>query len=246
MSGEPIKNIIRILYDDLTSAVFSIIKTYQKRLRNELEAKLKEQGYEITNLDNSLGQLKNIGIIKIEDKSQQPQIKGGRKMLKQSMIKLYKYNGVDINSLKNKYEQMKKNMRNDLDERVKNKYICKKCGIQRDDNMASRTKFQCEVCKIPYSKNEEDISDLNKKCSIIFEVLDELFAEEENNSNYGASSNINNYLSSKYGKNFIGENRDTFEEDHDSYIYQTIENLPDKSKSNFYELVEGFLRSKKK
>ena len=246
MSGEPIKNIIRILYDDLTSAVFSIIKTYQKRLRNELEAKLKENGYEITNLDNSLGQLKNIGIIKIEDKPQQPQIKGGRKMLKQSMVKLYKYNGVDINSLKNKYEQMKKNMRNDLEERVKKKYICKKCGIQRDDNMASRTKFQCEVCKIPYSKNEEDISDLNKKCNIIFEVLDELFAEEENNSNYGASSNINNYLSSKYGKNFIGENKDTFEEDHESYIYQTIENLPDKSKSNFYELVEGFLRSKKK
>jgi hypothetical protein len=119
MSGEPIKNIIRILYDDLTSAVFSIIKTYQKRLRNELEAKLKENGYEITNLDNSLGQLKNIGIIKIEDKPTQPQIKGGRKMLKQSMVKLYKYNGVDINSLKNKYEQMKKNMRNDLDERVK-------------------------------------------------------------------------------------------------------------------------------
>ena len=246
MSGEPIKNIIRILYDDLTSAVFSVIKTYQKRLRNELEAKLKEQGYEISNLDNCIGQLKNLGIIKIEDKPQQSQNRNERKMSRKSMIKLYIYNGIDINSLKNKYEQMKKNMRNDLDERVKNKYICKKCLIQRDDNKASRTNFQCEFCKIPYCKKEEDISDLNKKCNIIFEVLDELFAEEENNSNYGSNSNINNYLSSKYGKNFIGENKDTFEEDHESYIYQTIENLPEKSKSNFYELVEGFLRSKKK
>ena len=246
MSGEPIKNIIRILYDDLTSAVFSVIKTYQKRLRNELEAKLKEQGYEISNLDNSIGQLKNLGIIKIEDKPQQPQNRNERKMSRKSMIKLYIYNGIDINSLKNKYEQMKKNMRNDLDERVKNKYICKKCLIQRDDNKASRTNFQCEFCKIPYCKKEEDISDLNKKCNIIFEVLDELFAEEENNSNYGSNSNINNYLSSKYGKNFIGENKETFEEDHESYINQTIEELPDKSKLNFYELVEGFMRSKKK
>jgi len=246
MSGDPIKNIIRILYDDLTSAVFSVIKTYQKRLRNELEAKLKEQGYEIINLDNSIGQLKNLGFIKIEDKPQQPQNKNERKMSRKSMIKLYKYNDVDINSLKNKYEQMKKNIRNDLDERIKNKYTCKKCGIQVDDNMASRTEYKCAICKILYDRKKEDVSDLNKKCNIILEVLDELFSEAENNSNYGANSNINNYLSSKYGKNFIGENRDIFEEDHESYIYQTIENLPDKSKPNFYELVEGFMRSKKK
>lgn len=246
MSGEPIKNIIRILYDDLTSAVFSIIKTHQKRLRNELEANLKEQRYEISNLDSSLGQLKNLGIISIEDKPLQSQNKTEKKNSRQSMIKLYKYNDVDINSLKNKYEQMKKNLKNDLDERTKNKYTCKKCHKQRDDNMASREGYKCPDCKIPYHRNEEDVPDLYKKCNIIFDVLDELFAEEESNGNYGANSNINNYLSSKYGKNFIGESKDIFEEDHESYIYQTIENLPDKSKLNFYELVEGFIRSKKK
>jgi len=49
MSSDPIKNILRILYDDLTSGVYSILKSVKKIQRPDLERKLKEQNYEYQN-----------------------------------------------------------------------------------------------------------------------------------------------------------------------------------------------------
>lgn len=250
MSSDPIKNILRILYDDLTSGVYSILKSVKKIQRPDLERKLKEQNYEYQNLKSVIGQLEKDDFIKIENINiKPPPLQKGdiRKYQKSTKVDVYKYNHISINFIKNKYEEMKEKLNKDLAEREKQKFLCMTCGRQADENFASRDGYKCPDCRKEYTKNVEDVADIRKKCNNIIEILDELFLEEENNSNAGINSNINNYLSSKYGKIFNGDNkpRDTFEEDHDSYINETMEHLTDKTKMNFYELVETYIRKKK-
>jgi len=256
MSSDPIKNILRILYDDLTSRVYSIIKSVKKINRIELEKKLKEQLNNI-NLDSqslnlALGKLDKESFIKIhkEDIKQKNNTGDAPRLYKRgpTKIEVYTYNNISINLLSNKYNEMKNNLRKNLKEREERKYTCLKCQVVRNENFASRDNYKCQICGKDYIKGSEDVSDISKKCEEIFEILDELFKEEENNANTGINTYYKKYLTSKYGKNFNNDNkvRDTFEEDEDSYINKTINHLNDNKKLFLYELIESLNRSKKK
>ena len=258
MSSDPIKNILRILYDDLTSRVYCIIKSSKKILRTDLEQKLKElRFYDLQNLDSAIAKLEKENFItSIREKAERPS--GDAPILFKERghgkVDIYKFNNININLLSKKYNEMKKSLKNNLKERGDKKYFCPKCNEQTNENFASRNNYKCRNCGRDYEKASEDIADINKKCEMIFEVLDELFKEEESNASTGINSFYKNYLSSKYGKNYYNDNKikDTFEEDHDSYLYETleyVEHLNENEKKNkliFYELVEGYIRAKKK
>ena len=143
---------------------------------------------------------------------------------------------------------MKKKLKDDFKEKETKKFQCPKCELIKDEYDASITSFICPKCNIKFNSIVEDVTNLRKKCDEIIEVLDELFREEENNINTEITRYYNDYLTAKFGKNFNNENNieDVFEEDHDSYINKTLDNLQEKDKINFYELVEGFIRAKKK
>ena len=252
MSSDPIKNILTILYDELTSRVYYILRTKKRMSRNELEITLKQQGFNnLQDLSKCIGKLVKEDFIKNETQKikNQPNEAGNRKFQRgPTQIQILVFNNININVIKSKYESMKEKLRNDFKEREKKKYVCLKCQEQPiDQNLASRTKFKCKNCDRTLVNISEDLSELRKKCNEILEVLDELFKEEENNSNSGINSYYNNYLTSKYGKNYNNniKGSETFEEDHDSYINKTLDQLSDKGKMNFYELVEGFISKKK-
>ena len=252
MSSDPIKNILTILYDDLTSRVYCILKSAKRMKRTDLENKLREQGLtNMQDLSKCIGKLVKEDFIRNDNQKIKNQPNDGINKKYQkgaTQIQILIFNNVSINVIKNKYENMKEKLKNDFKEREKRKYVCPKCGEQPiDQNLASRTNFKCRNCERNLVNISEDLSDLRKKCNEILEVLDELFKEEENNSNTGINSYYNNYLTSKYGKNFNNNNHtnETFEEDPDSYIFKTLNHLQDKGKMNFYELVEGFISKKK-
>ena len=250
MSSDPIRNIISILYDEVTSAIYCILKSKKKMKREDLESKLKEQGFtNIQDIGTYIGKLIKDDFIRGEIQTRKNTAEGPRKYQKGTIkTDILIFNNIGINILKNKYDTMKENLKNDFKEREKKKYICKKCGgPPLDENLASRTDFKCKNCDKKYEKISEDLTELRKKCNDILEVLDDLFKEEENNSNTGINSYYNNYLTSKYGKNYNNNNQanETFEEDPDSYIFKTLNNLQYKGKMNFYELVEGFISKKK-
>ena len=81
MSSDPIKNILRILYDDLTSRVYCIIKSSKKILRTDLEQKLKESGiYDLQNLDSAIGKLEKENFIISKREKVERQSSDGQKL----------------------------------------------------------------------------------------------------------------------------------------------------------------------
>ena len=251
MSSDPIKCIISILYSKLMGDLYSIIKSSKKINRRDLEQKLKEKqiSCSVDDLNECLNKLELEEFIKTEKlaiKSQQAigPIKYQKNAPKTEILIFFKNNS--FNEIKHKYNEMKKNLENDLKRREKKKYICPKCGEENDENIASRTKYKCQRCGLDFLKKSEDVTDLRIKCIDIIGVLDELFREEEKNSNTGINANYLHYLNSKYGKNFNNDGNDIFEEDPNTFINETINNLKDDEKILFYRFVEEFSNYKKK
>ena len=251
MSSDPIKNILRILYDDLTSRVYCIIKSTKKIRRAELELKLRESGIIINDsqfLNSALFNLEKENFIRTKKEKIEREPGDAPRLYQKGHNKTesYSFNNININILSNKYNEMKKNLKENLKQREERKYKCPICQVEKNENFASRDNYKCPNCQKDYIKSAEDISEINRRCEIILEFLDKLFKEEENNASTGINNYYKNYLSSKYGKNYNNDNKvkDTFEEDHDSYICETLDHLNDKLK--FYELVEGYIRAKKK
>ena len=249
MSSDHIKNILAILYDEITSGIYCIMKSKKKIERTELENKLREKRYNFKDLNLNLGKLIKCDFI---DRSQQI-IKNGptegvRRVQKPTKLEILTFKNPSIKLLKSQYEDMKKQLFSDLEERQKKKYICPKCKAEIYQIYdASRIDFKCKKCGSNLENIAENVIDLRIKCQEIINVIDELFKEEEKNSNTGVNYYYNNYLTSKFGKNYFNNNDlDSFEEDQDNYICKTLNNLQEKDKMNFYELVEGFIRSKKK
>ena len=250
MSTENIKNILTILFDELTSGIYCIVKSAKEIKRSDLEEKLKEKGYNYKDLNYNLGVLMRYDFI---EKSQQiinnEPIEGIRKYQKPTQIELIKIKNQSIMQLKNPYEKMKKNLFFDLESREKKRFLCLKCRKEElNEYDASMNKFKCRNCG-SYLENisEKNVGELRRKCNEILDVLDNLFKEEEKNSKTGINYYYNTYLTSKFGKNYFKSNAtDVFEEDHDNYICKTLDNLDAKDKMIFYELVEGFIRAKKK
>ena len=253
MSSDYIKNILIILYDEMTSRVYSILKTAQKMKKEDLDKKLKEEGH-YEDLNPILGRLALQGfIITEQEKKTLPKEGVTRFKRGDNRIENIIFKNPSINVLKGPYEEMKRKLREEFKEKETKKLQCTKCGNIKSEYDASMTLFICPSCKIKYVPIGEDVANLRKKCEEIIEVLDELFKEEENNSNTEITRYYNDYLTAKFGKNFSNENNieDVFEEDHESYINKTLDYLEkkdekDKDKCNFYELVEGFIRAKKK
>ena len=238
MSSDYIKNILIILYDEMTSRVYSILKTAKKMKKEDLDpilGRLARQGFIITEQEKKT--LPKEGVTRF---------KRGDNRIENIIFK-----NPSINVLKGPYEEMKRKLREEFKEKETKKYQCTKCGFIKNHYDASMDSFICPSCKIKYVPIGEDVANLRKKCEEIIEVLDELFKEEENNINTEITRYYNDYLTAKFGKNFSNENNieDVFEEDHESYINKTLDNLEkkeEKDKYNFYELVEGFIRTKKK
>ena len=251
MSSDYIKNILTILYDEMTSRVYSILKTAKKMKKEDLDKKLKEEGH-YEDLDPILGRLARQGFIVTESEKKVLPKEGTYKFKRgDNRIENIIFKNLSINVLKGPYEKMKKKLKEDFKEKETKKFQCIKCLIIKNEYDASRDLFICPNCKIKYNSIGEDVTNLRKKCDEIIEVLDDLFKEEENNNNTEITRYYNDYLTAKFGKNFNNPNniKDVFEEDHESYINKTLDNLEkkeEKDKINFYELVEGFIRLKKK
>ena len=247
MSSDYIKNILTILYDEITSRVYSILKTAKKMKREDLETKLREEGH-YEDLDSALGNLARQGFIVTESEKKVVPKEGIIKVRRgDNKIENIIFKNPSINILRGQYEKMKKKLKDDFKEKETKKFHCPNCLITKNEYDASMDSFICKNCKNKYIVIGEDVTILRKKCDEIIEVLDELFKEEESNINTEITRYYNDYLTAKFGKNFNNENNiDVFEEDHETYINKTLDNLPEKDKINFYELVEGFIRTKKK
>ena len=219
MSSDLIKNILRILYDDIISGIYCILKSSKQITKQDLENKLREQNYSFNDLGSYIGRMVKEGFIdrNMQTIKIQP-TQGERKYQKAPKIEILRLKNFSFNTLKSQYETMKKTLKADLKKREEKKYNCPKCNIEENENIASRNNFKCKNCGITLNKTSEDVSELRRKCNEIIEVLDELFKEEENNNSTGINNYYNNYLTAKFGKNFGDAGEDVFEEDNDSYI----------------------------
>ena len=249
MSSDPIKFIMAILYRPLMGELYSIIKSAKKIKRNDLEKKLSEkQILNTKDVNNCLKKLELEDFIRTEKLPIKVQYTSGPMKIQKNAPKfeyLIIFKNYPFNEIKNKYNETKKNLEKDLKNREEKKYICPNCKDEKDANLASRTDFKCKNCQIKFINKSEDVIDLRTKCNEIFDLLDELFKEEEKNSNTGINANYSHYLNSKYGKNFTSNGNDIFEEDPNTFINETINNLKDDEKITFYNLIEEFSNSKK-
>ena len=161
------KNILTILYDEMTSRVYSKLKSAKKITKEDLIKKLREEEHyddnKLKDLFYILGRLEkqNFIIIKTEKKALPKE--GVSKYTKgNNRIENIIFKNPSIKSLRNKYEDMKKRLRKDFKEKETKKYQCIKCGIIKDENNASRSSYICPNCENKYIVNYEDVTILKK------------------------------------------------------------------------------------
>ena len=122
MSSDPIKTILAILLDEITSEIYFIIKTAKKIKKSDLENKLREKRYNLKEpeLRERLNKLMKEDFIRNEFEVIHNQTSEPRKYVKGSQREeVFKINNIDVSLLKSKYEEMKKNLLNNFKEKEK-------------------------------------------------------------------------------------------------------------------------------
>lgn len=272
MSAEPTRNILTILFDEITGEIFYILNSNknEKMEREEIRKRLEKSNFDCSNLNNILDSLKarNLLIVeskevKIEEEKNKNQNNPNKKYKNRTRKVIYYYyklNYTNLELLKDKYEKTRDSIEKNLKDESKKKWICPKCHESYDANDAYREnlkckKQNCKQCNLE-EKEGKDVTDITKKCNDIFEILDEFFNEYENQAT-GTTSGIYEYLKSKYGKDYRLDRKDkvTIIEENDPYVQYTIDkiqsqrnqgNKKDDILMNFCKLVEYFSSNNQK
>ena len=270
MSTEPIRNILSILFGEITGQIFFIFNTNKnkKMKREEIKERLEKSKYDCTKLNDILVSLTGRNILiktdvveKIEDKKNNDQKNPNinyKKHYKNVKYHYYQLNYTELKKLKEIYKNTKDSIIKNLEYKSKRKWICINCGESYDANCA----FRDTKCKNKnYKKcnliveNGEDVTDILKKCNDIFKILDIFFAELENQM--VVTTKVKEYLKSKYGKDYSNEKIDNVNivEENDPYVQYTIDKIQSQRTQinkkedyclNFCKLVECFSSNNQK
>ena len=132
--SDHLKNIMSCLYNETTYQVYNIVKKFKIITNEELIKKLKEMNKFVeSEIKVAIGVLVRGDYIK--------QIQTIQKDDKKKKCDSLKYNYFQLNSLKNIYEKMKENLKEEFDDKETNKYLCRNCNEKTNTNMAMRSNF---------------------------------------------------------------------------------------------------------